>query len=809
MKTEACRRTVFGRPLYALLIGTFFLLASAFAMPFYSVDSSAHENNRSDTNLNARAAGHFSRAWPVSLPAVAGESVEVYAADCVTAKTSFSLGEVVCAKTDGVDLVTTPGNFYVNWHSPSNGITNGQTITQNPQYFLFAIPTAPAGNVGTWKANIGRVSPAESSIIGGPPLFTVSDERPGIGIFAGDGSGNCTNTPKTVFNLQDTNKDVCAKVVGGDSSQYIVWSNSRFEAVQSAPLGTGEAVFSLNANSSLGDWRVILYEPLGGSVYAVSAFTVIDAANPNADVMVSKGTTLSSVGAGSQVVFTITVTNLGPDDAAGVEITDSIPVNTTFSSFAPTSAPMGTNCIVPSEGASTGDTICTIPVLARGETASFVAAYDVLSGVMSETVISNTVTITDSTTPDPNADNNSATASVPISGSGAETCTLDCPADVVVTANTTVGGEDGAYVNYGAASGAGNCGAVSNNPGSGTFFEVGTHSIISSSEFGSASCTFTVTVLDSNPPTINCPANITHQLTTGQTEANINPGSPTINASGGGTVVGLRSDDDADPDTPAKPLNDPYSIGTTGINWTVTDAGGRKASCTQTITVVAAGDRDPVTISCPANVTVNAASGECQATVSAAVIGTPTTNPSDSNVEVVAARSDSLALSDPFPAGATVITWTATDNVNGNVASCTQTVTVNSGTGGDTTPPTLTVPPNVSVDTSSCSATLDDELGTATATDTGENCATGSVNISRTGVPANFVFPTGTTVVTYTATDAAGNSKSGRAIRHGDGKPSRESNHHRARRRKRQHRCGCHVVRRIYWRRDVGIGYGQ
>jgi hypothetical protein len=204
-------------------------------------------------------------------------------------------------------------------------------------------------------------------------------------------------------------------------------------------------------------------------------------------------------------------------------------------------------------------------------------------------------------------------------------------------------------------------------------------------------------------------------------------------------------------------VTDPYPIGTTGILWTVTDAGGRKASCGQTITVLEPDARPAVTISCPANVTATAPDGSCEATISAATIGTPTTNPSDTDVEVSAQRGDGQALSDPFPAGTTQITWTAHDNITNTSASCVQnvTVTVNSS---DTTPPTFVppLPPNLSVTTSTCTATLDDELGTAEATDGGA-CG-GSVTITRTGVPANFVFPTGTTTVLYTATDASGNT---------------------------------------------------
>lgn len=621
------------------------------------------------------------------------------------------------------------GSFYLTSSaSSSNAIDSNKNLTNTSGP---AVPISVNHILGSWLSPLPQAGP------------------PTVETFAGD----CT-TPKTVFNLQDTDLTVCAKVTNFDPNQEILWSNANFILVQRAPVGTGESTFLLTPSSSLGDWRVILFEPIGGSVYVVTPFTVVDAANPTADVAVVKGAAANTVDVGSQAVFTVLVTNFGPSDAINVQITDSVPANTTFSSFALQSGPAGVNCINPTAGASSGETTCTIPTLARGETAVFLAAYDVTGG----TLISNLVEVTSETT-DPRTLNNASIAEVRVTANTAEACTLDCPANVVVTADTTQGGEPGAVVRYAAATVEGNCGAVTNNPGSGTFFPVGTHSIISQSEIGAASCTFTVTVLDTNPPTITCPANITVTAAEGETEATVSVGTPTINASGGGTVTAVRSDDDADPDTPPKPVTDPYPIGSTGINWTVTDAGGRTASCTQSITVVAFGDRDPVTISCPAHVSVTAPSGSCSATISEATIGSPTTVPSD-DVTVVARRSDDLPLSDPFPAGITVITWTATDDLNGNVASCTQNVTVTPAGGADTTPPTLNVPPNVTTTTASCSAVLDDELGVATAEDSG-TCSGTNVNITRTGVPANFIFPTGTTTIIYTATDAAGNSTQG------------------------------------------------
>ncbi len=577
-------------------------------------------------------------------------------------------------------------------------------------------------------------------------------------------AGDCL-TPKSVYNLQDTDLTVCATVTGAQATQQIIWSNANFISVQNTTVGTDSSfTFTLGPASSLGDWRVILYDPAGGSVYAVTPFTVIDAANPTADLTISKSAFTDPITAGAQALFGIQVTNYGPSDAVNVQVFDSAPANTTISSFAPISGPTGISC-----GIVGSDVTCTIPTLARGETAVFGAAYDVLGGTPAGTVIANTATVT-SDTSDPRTDNNSSTASAVVAGTTVSVCVLECPADVVVTANATQGGQPGAFVTYAAASiQSGDCDGVSNTPASGSFFTVGTHSIVSTSGTGQT-CSFSVTVLDTTPPTISCPAAVTRTAPSGATEYTFDPpdspGTPTFSASGTATLTFVRSDD-----TPAvfddqgvevtpavvHSLTDPWPIGTTGIQWKVTDAGGRTATCSQTVTIVEAGAREAVTISCPANVSVEAPSGSCEATVSN--LGTPTTNPSDSNVDVVGVRSDGRPLTDPFPAGTTQITWTATDNLGGTSASCTQTVTVTVPNSGDTTPPTFTtVPQNVTTTTSSCSVVLDDELGVAQATDAGT--CNGSVTITRTGVPPGNVFPTGTTTVIYTATDAAGNSTS-------------------------------------------------
>jgi len=237
---------------YATALMILVLAVAALAVPIFSVDSSSSKPKATRVAPEAKTKSRaVTASWFLSPFAVAGETIEVFAADCITPKLDFNLGETVCAKTDGVDL-TVPGNYYVNWHGP-NGITNGATITQNPQTFLFSLPTSNT-EVGLWKPNIGRVAPAETSIIGNPPNFTVS-EGPAVATFASD----CT-TPKTGFVLGET---VCARIsgepLGPPVQRRFTWVNSAGLVASSTDVTTDPRTNSFtlsNSASARGAWLV-------------------------------------------------------------------------------------------------------------------------------------------------------------------------------------------------------------------------------------------------------------------------------------------------------------------------------------------------------------------------------------------------------------------------------------------------------------------------------------------------------------------------------------------------------------------------
>jgi len=103
--------------------------------------------------------------------------------------------------------------------------------------------------------------------------------------------------------------------------------------------------------------------------------------------------------------------------------------------------------------------------------------------------------------------------------------------------------------------------------------------------------------------------------------------------------------------------------------------------------------------------------------------------------------------------------FTVRDAGDGSAAPLTSAAATVSITVNDTVAPTLHAPANVTVNTgagaTTCGALVTEaQLGTATATDNA-----GGVSIARNGVPAGNVFPVGTTTITYTASDDAGNSQ--------------------------------------------------
>jgi hypothetical protein len=130
-----------------------------------------------------------------------------------------------------------------------------------------------------------------------------------------------------------------------------------------------------------------------------------------ADLSVTKTDSPDPVTAGTNLTYTITVSNAGPDAATNASWNDTLPTGTTFVSL-PTVA--GWSCTTPAVGAG-GMVSCTNPSFAAGS-ATFTLTVAVAPSVAAGTVLSNTATVT-STTADSNSMNNNVTATTTVAAS--------------------------------------------------------------------------------------------------------------------------------------------------------------------------------------------------------------------------------------------------------------------------------------------------------------------------------------------------------------------------------------------------------
>ena len=256
-------------------------------------------------------------------------------------------------------------------------------------------------------------------------------------------------------------------------------------------------------------------------------------------------------------------------------------------------------------------------------------------------------------------------------------------------------------------------------------FSAGVHTVtwtVIDSAGNMASCSQIVTVLDSIAPELTCPTDAVLFLDASSCEIV----SPDI----GTPAVG----DNCDILSTTNDLIDPLALGIHTITWTSTDTSGNVSTCSQLVEV-----RDTIAplITCPSIITISADAGVCSRT--AVMLGTPMTS---DNCMVQTITNDAPSS---FSVGSTIVTWTVTDN-SGNTATCTQEVIVT-----DDELPTITCPSDIttSADTDLCTAS-GISLGTPL---TDDNCSVATVTND-----APMIYPVGTTMVTWTVTDDAGNS---------------------------------------------------
>jgi hypothetical protein len=349
---------------------------------------------------------------------------------------------------------------------------------------------------------------------------------------------------------------------------------------------------------------------------------------------------------------------------------------------------------------------------------------------------------------------------------------------------------------------------------SGSTFPVGTTTntfIVTDASGNTATCSFDVTVNDTEVPAITCPGNITQNNDPGICGAVITYTAPvgTDNCSGSTTVqtTGLAS-------------GEIFPVGTTINTFVTTDASGNTATCSfdviindnespvancaapftvqldangmASITVgdidngstdncvIASTSIDVTDFTCadvgPNTVTltvtdVNGNSSTCTTIVTVednvppvANCAAPFTIQLDANgmasitvADIENGSTDACGIAsttiditdfDCSDVGPNTVTLTVTD-VNGNTSTCTTIVTVE-----DSIPPAIACPADITVNTDlgNCSAIVNFPMPIAS-----DNCGVATVTQTM-GDPSGSMFPVGATTIEFTATDVNGNT---------------------------------------------------
>jgi len=628
------------------------------------------------------------------------------------------------------------GDTTVNWTATDangNVSTGTQTVT-------VADTTAPVltvpGNVSI-EAN-GVLSTVDLGVATATDIFgaTVANDAPatfGLGTTvvtytATDGNG-LTSTGTQTVTVQDTIAPVLTV-----PADYTTEARGLITFIPKGAVGRATATDATSVKIalmgaghfnkqgfSLGTTPVTwVATDMGGNVTeGIQNIIVVDTTAPvltvPADVSIEANGVLSSVNLGvakAKDIFAVTITNDAP--ATG------FPVGTTAVTWTATDA--NGNATTGTQNVTVADStapVLTVPadvsVEANGVLSTVSIGSATATDIFAVTVTSDApatyalgTTVVTWTATDANGNATTGTQNVTVVDTTAPVLTV--PADVSVEANGVL-----STVDLGVATATDIFGATVVNDAPATF-PLGSTTVTYTATDGNGlttTATQTVTVVDTTAPVLTVPADVS-------VEANgvlstVDLGVATATDIFGATVVN---------DAPAT-----FPLGSTTVTYTATDGNGLTTTATQTVTVV---DTTAPVLTVPADVSV-----EANAVMSTVAIG----NATATDIFAVTITSDAPAT---YALGTTVVTWTATD-ANGNATSGTQNVTV-----VDTTAPVLTVPADVSVEANAVMSTV--AIGNATATDIF------AVTITS-DAPATYAL--GTTVVTWTATDANGNATSG------------------------------------------------
>ncbi len=389
-----------------------------------------------------RAATHGRGMWDLIVPTNAS-----FAITGINPSTAVAGAASLTLTIDGIGFSPTS---VVRW----NGSSRTPNLTQTATQLTVTIPASDLAAAGTATVTVFDPAQPAPSLTNGR-AFTIQPAPPPNDPFAGailiasnpfTDSKDTTNATTDVGTPQPTPTTGCPASFGYPGSGFFksIWYRitpaSNLVATADTVGTTYDSVLSVYAGTALGALTQVDCDDDGvasggasrlsnlaltaGTTYyfMVAGFdntqsgpTVFNFVVPSADVSVTLTDSPDPVNAGSNLTYTALVSNAGPTTASSVTLTHTVPANTTFVSATP-----GASCTNAS-----GTVTCNLGTLNSGANTTVTIVLTPGPAAVGSP-LNGTVSVS-STTPDPNAANNSAST----------TTTVNQPPDFSLAANPT------------------------------------------------------------------------------------------------------------------------------------------------------------------------------------------------------------------------------------------------------------------------------------------------------------------------------------------------------------------------------------
>jgi HYR domain/Secretion system C-terminal sorting domain len=377
--------------------------------------------------------------------------------------TGFATGDVTLSGTAGATTATVTGSG-TTYNVEVSGMTANGTV-------IASIPAGVATN-GASQSNSASTSTDNSVTFNGiPPTVTINQAVTQV-----DPTVISPINFTVVFNEAVTGfatGDVTLSGTAGATTATVTGSGTTYNVAVSGMTGTGTVIADIAAGVAIN---------AGGVGNLAATFTD----------------------------HTVTFNNTPP----------TVTINQAVAQDDPTTAsPINFTVVFnePVTGFATGDVV--LSGTAGATTATVTGSGTIYNVAVTGMTASGTVIATIPVAVAIDIDNNDNLASTSTDNNVTfNSCVLTCPANITVN-NTT--GQCGAIVNYPAPTSTAGCGTVTSVPASGSFFPIGTTTVNVTTTAG-ATCSFTITVNDTEAPTITCPADIVVSNTANQCGAIVN-----------------------------------------------------------------------------------------------------------------------------------------------------------------------------------------------------------------------------------------------------------------------------------------------